>query len=34
MMGSYSLEFGAIVVSILIVLLIVAIVFGNYFKRV
>ena len=33
MMGSYSLELGAIVVSILIVLLIVAIVFGKLFNK-
>ena len=33
MMGRYSLELGAIVVSILIVLLIVAIVFGILFNK-
>ena len=33
MMGNYSLELGAIVVSILIVLLIVAIVFGKLFNK-
>ena len=33
MMGRYSLELGAIVVSILIVLLIVAIVFGKLFNK-